>query len=76
MQWTGVISLRPALGMGRTLRDVTGADPDAVYGCVDWFLYHETPFTTCSSPGEPAAVSESARPSGATGAETGARPSG
>jgi hypothetical protein len=49
MQRNSVISLRPALGMRRTPRDVTGADPGALYGCVDWYLYHEVTASACSS---------------------------
>ena len=66
MQGNSVISLRPALGMWRVPRDLTGADPDALYGCVDWFLYHEVAAGACSALpacGEPARMNKAASPS-------------
>lgn len=65
MQRNSVISLRPALGKWRTPRDVTGADPGALYGCVDWFIYQDASPGACSSRptrGEPAKLSEPVSP--------------
>ncbi len=72
MQANGVISLRPALGIWRTLRDFTGADADALYGCVDWFLYHED----ATARDAPARTAEPAPPSDALPAGAEARPGG
>lgn len=54
MQRNSVISLQPALGVRHMLRDLTGIDPDAAYGCVDWYLYQDVALATRSSRGEPA----------------------
>ncbi len=70
MQRNGVISLRPALGLSPMLRDLTGIDPGAAYGCVDWYPYREValaarpargepPLETVSAPGKPAAAGTS-----------------
>lgn len=77
MQRNSVISLQPALGTWRTLRELTGADPGAVYGCVDWYLYQETTLAGCasrSSRGEPARLIEAGSRGGAAVADTGAHP--
>ncbi len=77
MQRDSVISLRPPLGIWRGLRDPAGTDPDAVYGCVDWYLYHET-LAGCAphSPrAEPSRRIEPAPPGDGAGTDTGVRPS-
>ncbi len=71
MQRDSVIALHPTLGMWRGLRDLTGADSDAVYGCVDWYFYHEQTLTECAvrTPhGEPVTVVEPTPQNGAAAA--------
>jgi hypothetical protein len=64
MQRDSVISLRPAQGQWRRLRDLAGVDPDAVYGCVDWYPYHDSALATR----EPSAFEQAATPGGAAAA--------
>ncbi len=77
MQRDSVIALQPTPGTWRGLRDLAGADPDAVYGCVDWYLYHEPTLAECTprSSREPATVIEPSPPN-ATAPNSGIRPSG
>ncbi len=79
MQRDSVTSLRPAFGMPRALQDLGGTDPDAAYGCVDWFPYPEATLAACSPQTlrrERAAAIETARPEAVTDTVMGARPSG
>ncbi len=79
MQRDSVTSLRPAFGMPRALQDLGGTDPDAAYGCVDWFPYHEATLAACSpqsSRRERAAVIETARQEAVADTVIGARPGG
>ncbi len=41
MQRNSVITPRPVLEAWRQIHVSSGVDQGAVYGCVDWYLYHE-----------------------------------
>ncbi len=79
MQRDSVIALQLTPGMWWGLRDLAGADPDAAYGCVDWYLYHEPTLAECTprSPrGEPATVIEPNPPNATPAPTSGIRPRG
>ncbi len=63
MHGNGVISLL-ALEAWRHARASPGAAQDAVYGCVDWYLYHEQALASGSPAAPPQQVCESSSTDG------------
>ena len=59
MHGNGVISLRLAREAWWHARASPGVGQDAVYGCVDWYLYHEQALANGSPAAQPQQVHES-----------------
>jgi hypothetical protein len=64
MQRNGVISLRTALEAWRQVHASSSVDQGAVYGCVDWYLYHEEALTGSSSSSQQMSPPKGAAPTG------------
>jgi hypothetical protein len=73
MHGNDAVSLRPARAAGEAPATSRDVDPDAVYGCVDWYLYHESTPSMRSSPGaqEPSGPAAQSPAISAAGAEPG-----
>lgn len=54
MRRNSVITLRPAREAWPPVQAVARAAADAVYGCVDWYLYHDPTLAACSAAAEKA----------------------
>jgi hypothetical protein len=52
MRGNSVITLRPAHEAWPPVQAVARAAADAVYGCVDWYLYHDPSLAACSAAAE------------------------
>jgi len=70
MHGNDAIFLRPARGAGQGPAASASVDPNALYGCVDWYLYHESApamraAAGAQESGEPAARSPAIRAAGA-----------
>ncbi|HTW38620.1 MAG TPA: hypothetical protein VMD49_08620 [Steroidobacteraceae bacterium] len=48
MRGNSVIFLRAAPEAWLTVQASPGIDPQAVHGCVDWYLYHEAGLAACA----------------------------
>lgn len=53
MQWNGVISLRPSPRAWQRIPGAVGADLEAAYGCVDWYLYQDASCGDTAAPSDP-----------------------
>jgi len=49
MHGNSVITLRPARAAWPPIAGAPRADADAVYGCVDWYLYQDRALASCAA---------------------------
>jgi hypothetical protein len=54
MRRNSVITLRPARAAWPPIQVAPRAETDAVYGCVDWYLYHDPTLAARSAAAEKA----------------------